>query len=621
MNTLKYCAIIYIACLVLITSCKEEDYFYEPINTKAMENDYPAIVSGNGIYDEETSPVPTILGNVRVNPYTVANMKQAWNNLNPNSQIVAISPTQLYVKFSPTGEGDYKLLANTNEMFYDYPLENELVTLGDYFPQPGREFPELWAIVPPNFQSPIAGYTIIDELFIPRYNTHLTQEAFRITGNQYDTGGDPMYIPTDNDIHNLVAPRVPEDGGGGGPGGGSGGGSGNGGGDPDFTTNACGCVVYSDNRKPGGCVQVKDSEHNRFEGVKRVKIITKDTWFTEDETNTDENGCWKINDRYHGSMWMWVKFTGPVCQIRGVKDGLNYVLGWSHPMKDYLGKIRSGPPYNNIEVKYDIWQNRGSQAHMHWAASTINNAIHDFHGYANSEGINLPKWLDIFVVSNRTDGITLMANHCPISLLNLPGIGLIPSFLLSQLPDISIGADYINSDQLKQLCYHETAHASHYTKAGCGFWTELMLAELNGIVFHNQNPYHQVDGIVNIAKAWAYHVGWFFADKNYQDPQRSIEWSDFLEFFRNRESGHMPCGVFHDLKDLVQNGIEYTSDLCCGGNYPVSDNVQGYNSNQMFSLLGGNTKSPNSFYQQFKTNYGNSDPVLLQKMDDLFNSY
>jgi len=41
----------------------------------------------------------------------------------------------------------------------------------------------------------------------------------------------------------------------------------------------------------------------------------------------------------------------------------------------------------------------------------------------------------------------------------------------------------------------------------------------------------------------------------------------------------------------------------------------------MFSLLGGNTKSPNSFYQQFKTNYGNSDPVLLQKMDDLFNSY
>ena len=115
MNTLKYCAIIYIACLVLIISCKEEDYFHEPYNTKAMENDYPAIVSGNGIYDEETSPVPTILGNVRVNPYTVANMKQAWNNLNPTNQIVTISPTQLYVKFSPAGESDYKLLANTNE--------------------------------------------------------------------------------------------------------------------------------------------------------------------------------------------------------------------------------------------------------------------------------------------------------------------------------------------------------------------------------------------------------------------------------------------------------------------------------------------------------------------------
>ncbi|MBK7694457.1 MAG: hypothetical protein IPO72_06205 [Saprospiraceae bacterium] len=168
--------------------------------------------------------------------------------------------------------------------------------------------------------------------------------------------------------------------------------------------------------------------------------------------------------------------------------------------------------------------------------------------------------------------------------------------------------------------FYTTPERSFYTKAGCLFWTELMLEELNGISFHNQNPYHQVDGIVDIAEAWAYHLGWFFADKTY--PNRwSIDWNYNLEHYRNREDNHMPCGVFHDLKDQEPNGIEYSSDICCVGSFPVNDNVQGYNSSQMFSLLGGNTNSLNSFYQQFKTNYGNSDPVLLQKMDDLFNSY
>jgi hypothetical protein len=491
------------------------------------------------------------------------------------------------------------------------------LSLGDYYPQDGRTFPELWAIVPPDFQSPIAGYTIVSGLFIPRFNTYLTQEAFNLTGNPYDNGGDPMYVQMGDDIQSLVAPRYPDDGG---DGGGSGGGSG--GGNPNLKP-FCGCLVFSDDRKPGGCIKVKDVEHNQFEGVRKVKIITKDTWFTEDETQTDENGCWKINDRYHGNMWMWVKFKGPVCQIRGVKNGLNYLLGWSHPMKDYLGKVRTGPPYNNIEVKYDLWQNRGSQAHMHWAASTINKAIHDFHGYASSEGISAPPFLDIFETDNRTDGVTLLANYLPGPLIP-PGLfGLLPNFLDRFFPDIFIGAEFHNSDQLKELTYHETAHASHFVNAGPLFWLEVQNAEADGIVFHGGNPYHQVGGIVDIAEAWTYHVGWFFADRHYPLPGRSIDWEVRLERTRNRELGHMPVGVFHDIKDPTPNGNETnTRDLnpftCC---FLVTDKIQGFNCGQMFSLLEGNTKSPSSFYQQFKTVFGNNDPILIQKMDDLFNSY
>lgn len=614
MKTFKYLLFLLIVTTFIIYSCKKDELTDHQDIVLALEEDYPPIISGNGIYDEDTTTTPTILGSIRVNPYTVEIMKQAWNNLNPTNQISTLSPTHLYVKFTPSSETDYKILANTNEMFYDYPLEYELLSLGDYYPQDGRTFPELWAIVPTDFESPIVGYTIINEIFIPRYNSYLTQEAFSITGNVYDHNGEDMFIQVDNDIYSLVNPRYPD-------GGGDGGGSG--GGDPNPNLSPfCGCLVFSDNRKPGGCVKVNDIQHNQFEGVKKVKIITKDTWFTEDETWTDDNGCWKIDDRYYGNMWMWVKFKGPVCQIRGVKDGFNYVFGWMHPMKDYLGKIRRGPPFNNIEVKYDQWQNKGSQAHMHWAASTINNAIHDFHGYASSEGINTPPFLDIFEISNRDDGITLMANHCPISLITNSLPPSIPSFLLSQLPDISIGAEFHNSDQLKELTYHEVAHASHYTKAGCAFWTELMLEELNGIAFHGGNPYHQVDGIVDITEAWAYHVGWFFADKNYQFPQRSVNWFRRLEEIRNRENGHIPSGVFHDLKDNTPNDSESTFDACDGcGSFTINDNVQGFNASQMFNLLNSDTKSPNTFYSKFKSDYGNNDPVLIQKMDELFNSY
>ena len=80
----------------------------------------------------------------------------------------------------------------------------------------------------------------------------------------------------------------------------------------------------------------------------------KDTWFTEDETWTDDLGCWKIDERYHGNAWMWIKFANSRGQIRGARSGFASVYDWIWPVKDYLGKIRTGPPYNNIEVKYDL---------------------------------------------------------------------------------------------------------------------------------------------------------------------------------------------------------------------------------------------------------------------------
>ncbi|MBK8644447.1 MAG: hypothetical protein IPN15_20210 [Saprospiraceae bacterium] len=98
---------------------QKEESTSDLLNTMAVENKYPAIISGNGILDEDFSPV---------------NVEEA------------------------------KLLEKTGEMFYDFPLENEMIQMGDYYPQPGKEFPEVWAVVCPGFQSPISVTRLLHNL-------------------------------------------------------------------------------------------------------------------------------------------------------------------------------------------------------------------------------------------------------------------------------------------------------------------------------------------------------------------------------------------------------------------------------------------------------------------------
>lgn len=108
----------------------------------------------------------------------------------------------MYVKFSPVNVEEAKLLEKTGEMFYDFPLENEMIQMGDYYPQPGKEFPEVWAVVCPGFQSPISGYQIIAQLVIPPYESILTKTAFELTGNAWSNPEDQWVLRTQ-----VVVPR------------------------------------------------------------------------------------------------------------------------------------------------------------------------------------------------------------------------------------------------------------------------------------------------------------------------------------------------------------------------------------------------------------------------------
>ncbi|MCC7025849.1 MAG: hypothetical protein IT265_02760 [Saprospiraceae bacterium] len=653
MNTLKYFFLfLSIVTTLLFYSCKKESLdFSQSLNLDNRTDDPNEEISRIG-NPEDTIPSITTLGNVRVNPYTVQVMTQAWNNLYPNMQRASLNPTHLYVKFSPQNPQDLNLLDQTGLMLFDFPLDREVIEMGDYYIQPGKEnpasIPDLWAVVSTDFASPISGYQIISSLVIIPMNTLLVKEAFRITGNPYDIGDNPEYIKDDNccpECPNypecLINVTIPCGGEVNCPHGDPGGG--NGGGNPDphpDEVQFCNCWVYKEQRKPGGCVRVQDVEHQQFEGVEDVKVVIWDGWFGVWDTQTDVNGCWKINNKQYGRTWMWVRWKSDITRIRGARQGFwRFFYDWQFTMTHYVGALR-GPKVNNIRVEYPIWTDRGSAAHLHWGASTVNNALHDFHRYAATLGINAPPWLDINVARNRGDGIALMntylGNGNIIAAIGNSGffqdalhdlIHLPPSSGLF-LPDVQIGINFRHSDFLKLLSYHEIAHASHYTKAGDNFYLNLIRQEAhNGSVppfdtYVDYGGIHQ--GHITLAESWADHVGYTFTHMTYPGDNNSFrgaDWEENLERLRfNAPNNLIPIGIYHDMKDGV-NPNELAFDECVCGEGPINDQISGFNEAQMFQLLDGTTVSPNHFLVKFITNHGNGNQDLINKFQILYDSY
>lgn len=70
----------------------------------------------------------SVLGKKLENPYTVANMQKAWDNLYGEQRKETISASHYYIKFIPRDEGDLSLLHNDTLLdLYQYPLDYEII--------------------------------------------------------------------------------------------------------------------------------------------------------------------------------------------------------------------------------------------------------------------------------------------------------------------------------------------------------------------------------------------------------------------------------------------------------------------------------------------------------------
>jgi hypothetical protein len=594
----------------------------------------------------------TVLGELRENPFEISVVQQAQGNIytNPTTNI---QTTHLYVKFTPSSMDDILKLELSDAEFTDYPLEYEVITMGDYYQDIVEgSYPTLYAVVAPNFEFPPVQYEIIDELYLTTNDPLLIYECFSLTNN---LSRFQDYIPnntgmTINDVSDDVigmVPNMPDCGTG-------------------FTavlvnvnpdpnsppiwewkcvspppppTNQYDCIPIENERFPAGTVLVEDTQLG-YKGVKRVKVIIRNQWYLQKSTWTNDNGCWFIKKEHYGKLKIYVKFKSSRCRIRGTQNKFAASWQWITTVKDYVGQI-PGPNYNfnNTIIKYHMWTKQGSAEHIYWGAATVNNALHESHLYMRNDGINTPpNSIDIYVGRNNTYGYALMNTQYYVGYLISSTLSQSTYFLgpfgylvgaigatsaVIYLPDVYIGIDFNKSDKQKSLAYHEFAHTSHYDQVGFAYWTGLVNESILANGHGNQYSYPRDK--LELCESWAEFLGGMtythktYGAKDSFDPNSFYDWEDYVEHSWNESPNHIPIGLHHDLTDVGEMGISYNQAYPWATTNSISDNVSGISINTMFQALNSNTKSITDYKNHIINNSLNGNTI--SDVNNIFNSY
>ncbi|HFA49682.1 MAG TPA: hypothetical protein ENJ95_11785 [Bacteroidetes bacterium] len=596
-----------------------------------------------------------VLGAKEANPYTVANMTQAWNKLyDPDYQ--ELPTTHLYVRFLPKDMAELKILYDLEDSYDidydDYPLDYEIIEDGDHYHDPSipQDQPTwLYTVVEPDFVFPNVQYEILDKLVLAPYYSILTVEAYRLTGKEYDIegwgdgpaaggGGDPQSgectpscgnypccllkeVPCDDEDpckdppcvpgsptwpECLEVPDDPEP--------------------PTFTLNECGCRVSSNPRYPAGCVQVVDTQIDPEPGVREVKVIVKNTPFTRRTTYTDEKGCWEINKRHKGKIRVKVKFKNGICKIRAIRR-------WSTSLWQY-GKVLTdktvyhSPPYNNLHRLYEQNADDHSKGRAFWYAATGNNALFEYIGFAASDGIAAPPKLDILLTLADEDEASPMLGRIStgvwgqiiIAAFILVFFGLTGPFGAAMAIYISVfapdmvynhgGEGNRASDLVKETFYHEFAHASHYNALNDDlYWIQNIayIVDNNGYGDGTANG----AGPTAVIEMWGYHYGPVLADRQYgllhslntgspafQNITRHIYGLEgFVPILPPTTSAAwIPQGVF---LDCIDNNASNPTGVVDG---IPTDPVTGFSHADCFNAITGSPTDPTTVRNNLTTN-------------------
>lgn len=261
----------------------------------------------------------------------------------------------------------------------------------------------------------------------------------------------------------------------------------------------------------------------------------------------------------------------------------------------------------------------------YWMAATANNALYEFDDYAALDGILPPPHnLPMLNTSRRTAFSAPMfdklGNTATWQLMPDWAQWLAPTLfpaitfsVIDNAPDVFYGYEDMNSyesDQVKNIWYHEYAHASHMNLAGGNYWQDLAQAEIDA------GGWGTWDGpdadIISITESWADFIANTYSHRTY-DGNTSLgagnTWENEIEETRNLRFNFIPAGLHHDLVDNLVDPL-----------WRVNDNVEGFSIQQLYSTLDGNTRSIPIYRQKVNTFLPLTGDTQ-QEFNNLFDSY
>ncbi|CAM1345442.1 hypothetical protein [Tenacibaculum amylolyticum] len=208
----------------------------------------------------------TKLGEKLKNPYSVENMKKAWESLKEKtkvSQNIEIKTTHYYVKFTPKNEEELSLLKSDKSLIlFDRPLDYEIKQQGNYYhdPEIPTEQPTYqYASIPVGNKLPEKiHFEILEKLFIP------------------DEDSETNPLKSDGTIEQLVDESLKLTG--------------------NLDENAP-METWFSKWKPAGKIQVWDNALNRHIPLHGIQVYAV-RWFTAYTGKTDANGNFSCNGNF-----------------------------------------------------------------------------------------------------------------------------------------------------------------------------------------------------------------------------------------------------------------------------------------------------------------------------------
>ena len=428
------------------------------------------MTSLNGVdyeYGRGFSHEKIVLGKRLENPYKTENVTKALKDLYPTkADRVEVKSTDLYVRFLPSDTGECDRLEEMGLELVDHPLDYEIAVDGDWYHDP--DVPEnnvtwQYAVVPVGFRFPEG---IVHEII---HECHIIDSDAQTKADGIDWAAveRQAYINTGNED------RLDE------------------------------CLTRASSKvSPSGRITIVDEHANGGKpfGVAGVRVSCN-SFVKFDYSYTDRDGYYRMTKKYSSKLRYRLVFKNE----KGFAIGVNLIL--VPASVSTLGK--ADPSGINMTVTE-------SSDEKLFRRCVVNNAAYDYYSRCAASDMNIstpPSDLRIWIFNSMKASSAIMLHHGAI-LSNsqissfLGNYAVIIKFLL---PDITLGTkDRKDYRSIYSNVCHELAHASHFSKAGTGYWNEYIYYIVESFITSGGMTYGDGSGnragYCEVGEDWAYYI-------------------------------------------------------------------------------------------------------------------